>query len=116
MLVHPERPDELNFPLDPLKAGDAHIRKFDDRFAGGSRRNYWTYTYNKNVTDYVSDPNRLMDPAFTSRFSGPNEQFLPHDVRYFNWRLVLRNGMRRGGAASPAIDSLAVNYRIEPAR
>ncbi|MEM7200871.1 MAG: hypothetical protein AAF628_11425 [Planctomycetota bacterium] len=108
----PEPPDAKNFPLDPLKAGDAHVRKYDDRaLAGGVPRDWWARYYNRNVTDYVADPNQLMDPAFTGSFAGPNEQFAPGDVRYVNWRLVLTGDAER--SVAPEIDSFWMVYRIE---
>jgi hypothetical protein len=62
----------VNFPLDPYKAGDAHIRKWD---TGRSWRGFGAelvdYFYNRTVTTYVEDPNDLMAPAFTSQFQGP---------------------------------------------
>ena len=66
----------------------------------------------QSVTDYTPDPTRLMDPAFTSQFAGPNETFLPQDVRYFNWRMVLRNA-EADVSVAPAIDSFVVSYRLE---
>lgn len=106
-------PDAKNFPLDPLKAGDAHLRKNDDRMAGSVARDWWTYTYNKNITAYTSDPGQLSDPAFVARFAGPHDTFTPDDVRYVNWRFALRNST---GAApqAPRIDTFALTYRIEP--
>jgi hypothetical protein len=106
------RPDAKNFPLDPLKAGDAHIRKDDTRPQGGQPRNYWTYLYNKNLTSYVADANLLSDPAFIVRFAGPNDTFGPDDVRYVNWRLIMHNS---SGAqpVSPSLDSFLLTYRFE---
>jgi hypothetical protein len=106
-----EPPDEKNFPLDPLKAGDAHIRKFDDRLVNGAPRNAWTYYYNRHVTDYTADLTDLTDPEFTSRFAGPNEQFLPQDVRYVNWRMVMHSDPETG--ATPQVDSFWLAYRLE---
>lgn len=106
-------PDAKNFPLDPYKAGDAHIRKNDDRTAGGMPRAWWTYPYNKNITAYTNDPSQLSDPAFVARFAGPNDTFTPDDVRYVNWRFILRNST---GAApqAPRIDTFTLTYRFEP--
>lgn len=109
-------PNPKNFPLDPLKAGDAHIRKYDDRPVNGQARNFWTYYYNRNVTTYVNNPNKLMDAAFTSQFAGPNEAFLPRDVRYFNWRFILKNNVDANPPVSPTIESFAVTYRFEKVR
>ena len=112
-------PDERNFPLDPLKAGDAGIRRFDDRpssLTGGAARNWWTYLYNRTVTTYTEDPNTLMDPLFTTRFSGPIETFLPHDIEYFNWRFLLTNNVEANPPVSPSIDTFLVTYRFEKVR
>ena len=111
--MHTNYPDEQNFPLDPLKAGDAHIRKFDDRKLNGVARMAWTYNYNRNVTRYTSDPNALMDTRFTSLFAGPNETFLPSDVKYFNWRFIMRNNVDAATPAAPKIQSFSVSYRFE---
>ncbi|HEB51904.1 MAG TPA: hypothetical protein ENI87_01485, partial [bacterium] len=53
------RPTADNFPLDPYKAGDAHMRKWDTRQIPGTSqaRNWWTYLYNRTVTSYVENPN-----------------------------------------------------------
>ena len=108
-----EQPDPVNFPLDPLKAGDAHIRKFDDRpRTGAPPRNTWTRYYNEIVTDYTSDLNQLMDPAFTMQFAGPTEQFQPEDVRYFNWRFIMQNA-RDDAARAPRLDSFVLSYRLQ---
>ncbi len=107
-----EQPDAINFPLDPLKAADAHIRKFDDRpRSGGPPRNTWTRYYNEIVTDYTPDLNQLMDPSFTTQFAGPNEQFLPEDVRYFNWRFVMQNALDVA-AGAPKLESFVLSYRL----
>ena len=97
-----------NFPLDPLKAGDAHIRHWDDR----GNRQWWTYLYNKTVTSYTEEPNDLADTAFTNQFSGPNESFEAKQVKYFNWRFVMRNNVEANPPISPKIESFAVSYRL----
>jgi hypothetical protein len=106
-------PDARNFALDPLKAGDAHIRKLDDRKLGGVARDAWTYQYNRNLTTWVADPNGLMDPAFTETFAGPHEKFLPKDVAYLGWRLVLRSDGDGVRPAVPRVRSFAVAWRFE---
>ncbi len=108
------QPNETNFPLDPLKAGDAHIRKFDDRpDTGGQSRKWWTYYYNRHITEYVGDPNALMLDTFTTQFAAPSESFLPEDVRYFNWRFVFENNVAATPPITPTIDSFVVTYRFE---
>jgi hypothetical protein len=112
-------PNFVNFALDPLKAGDAHIRKFDDRpssFTGGASRNWWTYFYNRTVTTYTESLNTLMDPVFTTSFGGPLESFLPEDVKYFNWRFLMSNNVDASPSISPTIDTFMVAYRFEEAR
>ncbi|MEM7198841.1 MAG: hypothetical protein AAF628_01145 [Planctomycetota bacterium] len=106
-------PDPVSFPLDPFKAGDAHIRKFDDRSGPAGPRRGWTHYYNRNVTTYVADPNDLMDPEFTSGFAAPNETFRPSDLRYFNWRLVFTNNVDVMPPVAPRLDSFVVAYRLE---
>lgn len=105
-------PNRENFPLDPLKAGDAHIRKFDDR----ALRNWWTYLYNRTVTSYTDDPNLVFSPQFTDRFAGPFESFRPDDVKYFNWRFVMTNNVEASPPVSPSIDTFSVAYRFERIR
>lgn len=109
------KPTAANFPLDPFKATDAHIRKFDGRaIPGGTQaRNWWTYFYNRTVTKYVQDPNQLFDPAFTARSNGPNEAFTPRDVRYVNWRFVVSNDADASPPVVPTIDTFALTYRFQ---
>ncbi|MBL8729677.1 MAG: hypothetical protein JNM25_14705 [Planctomycetes bacterium] len=109
------KPTPENFPLDPYKAGDAHIRKWDTRPIPGSgtTRNWWTYFYNRTVTRYVDDPNLLMDPNFTIQFKGPNEVFTPNDIRYVNWRLVTSNNTDASPPVSPTIETFAMSYRFQ---
>ena len=107
------RPTAANFPLDPYKAGDAHMRKWDQRSVAGTARNWWTYLYNRTVTRYVEDPNELVNPAFTTQYSGPNEAFTPRDVRYVNWRFVTSNNADASPPVSPTIDTFALSYRFQ---
>ena len=109
------KPTPDNFPLDPYKAGDAHIRKWDTRPVPNSStaRNWWTYFYNRTVTDYVSDPNQLFDPAFAARYAGPNETFTQADIRYMNWRFVNVNNTDANPPVSPTIETFALSYRFE---
>lgn len=102
-----------NFALDPFKACDAHIRKFDDRQNNGVARNWWTYFYNRTVTSYVLDPNQLLDAGYLSRFNGPNEGFTPSDVRYINWRYLMSNNIDASPPVAPAIDTFALSYRFQ---
>jgi len=107
------RPTAANFPLDPYKAGDAHLRKWDTRPIPGSSqaRNWWTHLYNKTVTSYVENPNDLMDPAFTIQFAGPNETFNPSDIRYVNWRFVAANNVNANPPVSPSIETFSLSFR-----
>jgi hypothetical protein len=106
------KPDASNFPLDPRKAGDAHIRKYDDR--GG--RNGWTGFYNRNITGYVEDPNELMNVAYTQRFAAVGETFGPRDVRYLNWRFVMSNNVDADPPIAPEIETFALSYTFERTR
>jgi hypothetical protein len=107
------KPDEKNFPLDPLKAGDAHMRKFDDRQTGGSARNWWAHYYNRNVTDYTTDVTKLTNNGFTSKYAGANETFEARDVRYFNWRFIMRNNVAATPPVAPTLESFSMTYRFE---
>ena len=107
------KPDEINFPLDPLKACDAGIRKFDDRIVDGSARNYWAYYYNRQITDYTTEISDLRSGNFTTQFTNPRERFRAHDVRYFNWRMIVRNNVNASPPISPVLESFAVSYRFE---
>jgi hypothetical protein len=110
-------PDEINFPLDPLKAGDAHIRKYDARtVTSGGTREWWTYMYNSNITEYTRDIGDLASDSFVTRFRGPADVFSARNVRYFNWRFLMRNNVDANPPVSPAIESFAVTYRFGPAR
>jgi hypothetical protein len=97
-----------NFPLDPFKAGDAGLKHMDIR--GG--RTFWTHPYNRTVTDYTREANELMDDKFTNRFSGSSESFAPADVKYFNWRFIMRNNVAVTPPVSPKLDSFFVSYRL----
>ena len=107
------KPTSENFALDPYKAGDAHMRKWDTRPVASSSqaRNWWTYLYNKTVTSYVENPNDLMDPAFTLQFAGPNETFNPADIRYVNWRFVAANNTTANPPVSPSIETFSLSFR-----
>lgn len=110
-----EAPDDKNFPLDPLKAGDAQIRKYEDLTVEtpNRQRNYWTGPYNLNVTDYVDDPNRLTNATFLASYAGPFDSFRPNEVRYFNWRFIMKNNVDAAPPVSPALESFAMIYRFE---
>jgi hypothetical protein len=103
------RPTAKNFPLDPLKAGDAHIRKWDTR----NNRNWWAYLYNRHVTSYVEEPNTLVDEAFTTQFGIETDPLRPHDVRYVNWRFVMTNNPEAQPPVSPSIETFALAYRFQ---
>ncbi|HEX6811881.1 MAG TPA: hypothetical protein VF384_09695 [Planctomycetota bacterium] len=108
------KPTPQNFPLDPYKAGDAHIRKWDTRpVPGSSARNWWTYFYNRTVTTYVEDPNDLMLSTFTTQFQGPNEAFTPRSIRYVNWRFVTSNNTDANPPVTPEIESFSLSYRFQ---
>ena len=107
------KPTADNFALDPYKAGDAHLRKWDSRPIPGSSqgRNWWTHLYNRTVTTYVEDPNELMDPAYTLQFAGPNETFNPKDIRYVNWRFIASNNTTANPPVAPSIDTFSLSFR-----
>ena len=111
------RPDFVNFPLDPLKAGDAHNRKFEDSTVESPprQRNHWTYPYNLHVTEYVDDPNTLTNATVLSQFAGPADSFRPNDVRYFNWRFIMKNNVDATPPVSPSVESFAMVYRFTQA-
>jgi hypothetical protein len=90
------------------------MRKWDTRTVpGGTQaRNWWTYLYNRTVTSYVEDPNQVVDPGFTAQFAGPNESFVPRDVRYFNWRFVTGNNADANPPVAPTIETFALSYRF----
>ncbi len=111
------RPDNLNFPLDPRKAGDAGIRKYSDQFnASNQARNFWTHTYNLHVTDYVDDPNRLAEDGFLARFAGPADSFRANEVRYANWRFIMKNNVESTPPVAPSLESFALLYRFQETR
>ncbi len=108
------KPDHLNFPLDPRKAGDAGMRKYSDQFnVNNVARNFWTYPYNEHVTDYVDDPNRLTDAAFLAGYAGPADSFRPNELRYMNWRFIMKNNVDASPPVSPSLESFATVYRFE---
>jgi hypothetical protein len=105
-------PDDSNFPLDPRKAGDAHVRKFSDATVDGAAWNHWVHFYNRVVTDYVADPARLHDAEFTRTYGPRNRTFQPHEVRYVNWRMVLGNNVDTNPPVSPKLESFGLVYRL----
>ncbi|MBK8976499.1 MAG: hypothetical protein IPM29_11330 [Planctomycetes bacterium] len=112
------KPDEINFPLDPLKAADAYIHKYDDRRIDpvgntGPERLHWAFYYNREVTDYTTDIGNLSSDTFLNRFSGVNETLDVSDLRYFNWRFIMVNNVEATPPVSPTVDSFAVTYRFE---
>jgi len=109
------KPTADNFALDPRKAGDAHIRKWDTRpVPGGSpSRNWWTHLYNRTVTGYVEDPNHLMNAEYAESYSSPGDPFAPNDVRYVNWRFVMQNNVTTTTPIDPAIETFAMTYRFQ---
>jgi hypothetical protein len=108
-----EAPDAVNFPLDPRKAGDAHVRKFSDALVDGTAWQHWVGFYNRLVTDYTDDPARLHDPEWLRRYGPIHRRMQPTDVRYLNWRLVMENNVDVVPAAVPSIESFALVYRLE---
>ena len=110
------QPNAQNFPLDPLKAGDAHVRKYDNRTVNGQRREWWAHFYNRSVSEYTRNITDLATDSWTSQYSGPNENFNARDVRYFNWRFIMRNNVDASPPISPTLDSFAVTYRYERIR
>ena len=110
------KPDANNFPLDPFKAGDAHIRKYDDRTVNGAAKNYWTYLYNRTVSTYVTDPNQLMNTQFLAPFGSATESFTPRGVRYVNWRFLMTNNTDANPPVAPAIDTFSFSYRFQRVR
>jgi hypothetical protein len=110
------KPDANNFPLDPFKAGDAHIRKYDDRTVNGAAKNYWTYLYNRTVSTYATDPNQLMNAQFLAPFGSATESFTPRGVRYVNWRFLMTNNTDANPPVAPAIDTFSFSYRFQRVR
>ncbi len=111
------RPDHINFPLDPRKAGDAAIRKYSDQFnARNQPRNHWVYPYNLHVTDWVDDLNTLTQATFLAQYAGPVDSFRPNEVRYFDWRFLMRNAVEATPPVTPELESFAVIYRLEDNR
>ena len=70
------------------------------------------YLYNRNVTAYTEELKDLSKTSFTNRFGGPNEVFAAKDVKYFNWRFIMRNNVDANPPVSPKIESFAVSYRL----
>lgn len=109
-----EVPTAVNVPLDPLKATDAHIRKFDDRpAANGQPRNFWTYYYNETMSDYTTNIGDLSSNQFLAQFASANVPFSVDELRYINWRFVMSNNTDASPAISPSIESFAISYRFE---
>ncbi|MEE2888151.1 MAG: hypothetical protein VX951_12045, partial [Planctomycetota bacterium] len=54
----------------------------------------------------------LARAAFTDRDSGPYESFQPKDVKYFNWRFIMKNNVESSPPVSPQIESFSIAYRL----
>jgi hypothetical protein len=61
----------------------------------------------------MSNPNRLTDPTFLPRYSGPFDSFPTNDVRYVNWRFIMKNNVDVTPPVSPYIESFAMVVRYE---
>jgi hypothetical protein len=106
--------DDNVFPLDPLKAGDAHIHHWDNRNIQGTtaRKRWWSFLYNDTLTPYTENPNNLADSAWTNSHTGPYDSFNAEDVAYFNWRFIMKNNVEATPPVSPKIESFSVAYRL----
>ena len=50
--------------------------------------------------------------APTNSFSGAYDSFDPEDVKYFNWRFIMRNNVDASPPISPKLDAFYVSYRL----
>ncbi len=90
-----------NVPLDPRIAGDAHIRKWDDRIGA------FRYLYHEHVSGWHDDVDELFSQSGLDAHSAT--AWAPRDVQQFGWRFVLTNG----GDVAPELDSFWVAWRFE---
>ena len=74
---------------------------------------YWSYYYNREVTDYTTEPADLANDNFISLYGGPNSPITARDVRYVNWRFVMINNVAATPPIAPSIESFAMTYRFE---
>jgi len=99
--------DTNSTALDPLVAGEAHIRFFDS-----STRDWVNHKHTVNLTGYVSDPNELMNQDYLRQFTIANQPLRPQDVKLLNWRFVFHNNIDVNPSTTPTLDSFALVYRI----
>lgn len=100
--------------LDPLIAGNAHIR-FG---ASASTRGWRNWQHTERLTTYVSDPNELLDETYLSQFkaTGTGTQLIgmtPESVKLLNWRFIFENNVQVEPSTSPSLDSFALTYRVQ---
>ena len=92
-------------PLDPLAAGEAHVR------FGNLPAQRWTrFLHTERLTEYMADPNDLFD-AETLKRSGMR----PSDVRLVNFRLTFANNVDVDPPVAPSLDSFFLTWRIQGA-
>ena len=59
--------------------------------------------YNETVTTYTEDATDLSSPAFATQFSSPVQAFEVVDIKYFNWRFIMKNNILADPPISPKI-------------
>jgi hypothetical protein len=91
------------YELEPLKAGEMHIRT-----GYNTNARQFQYFYVRAISDYTRDIARISDPIYLSPF-----YMRPEDAKWLSWRLIFENNIDVAGSAPPAIDTFAVSYRFQ---
>lgn len=103
-------------PLDPLIAGNAHIRTG----ASSVVRGWANWQHTERLTTYVRDPNDLLDPDFLATFRSTGSSssttlvgMTPQKLKLLNWRFIFENNVDVNPSTTPSLDSFALTYRIQ---
>ncbi|MFQ5504291.1 MAG: hypothetical protein ACE5F1_05760 [Planctomycetota bacterium] len=92
--------------FDPLVAGEAHVRYFDN-----ATRKWRSYQHTRRLTGYTRDVTDLFDAGFLERYD-----MRPEDIRLLNFRFVFENNVDSDPPRTPALDSFSFAYRLRSAR
>jgi hypothetical protein len=96
----------IAFELNPLAAGEAHIR---ENYLSNTRS--FDYYFGSAITEYSSNLTELYSSEYLSRFG-----VLPSRAQWLNFRLVFENNPEASSSVTPAIDSFAMTYRLRKVR
>jgi hypothetical protein len=106
--IHPEYrvldrgTKNIAFELNPLAAGEAHIR---ENYLSNTRA--FDYYFGTAITNYTKDLKELYRADFLNRFGIPSTR-----AQWVNFRLLFENNPEASGSVSASADSFALTYRL----